>query len=171
MYKPEPNEYHERFAAYFESAPDVDLLTLLASEESLAFYKSIPENMLDYKYAEDKWSIKEILSHLIDGERIFSFRALWFARNNQIPLPGFDQKNVVRFSNASARSIDDLIEEYRVVRKSSFYLFKSFDEEMLKRQGGFDTIFCSVKALGYLTICHELHHISVIKERYLMEKK
>ena len=167
MYKPEPNEYDPRLSSYLEEMPDIELTSLLASDEALRFYKSIPENKGDYKYAEGKWSIKEILNHIIDGERIFSFRALWFARNNQIALPAFDEKNVVKFSNASARSLDDLLDEYSIVRKSSFYLFKNFDGDMLKRKVQFDTISLSVKAMGYLMIGHEIHHIKVIKEKYL----
>jgi hypothetical protein len=171
MYKPEPAEYDAKFSAYINEAPDKDLLSLLASDESIDFYESIPESKYNFKYAEGKWSIKEVLSHIIDGERIFCFRALWFARNNQIPLPGFDEKNVAKFSNASKRSINDLLEEYECVRKSTFYLFKNFNKEMLDRKGEFDKLCASVRALGYLILGHELHHMHVIKEKYLQEKK
>jgi hypothetical protein len=166
MFKPELHEYDSRISAYINEVPDKDLISLFSSNDSIEFYRSIPSVKHEFKYAEGKWSIKEIMNHIIDGERIFSFRALWFARNNSVPLPGYDDNNFALLSNASSRNFIDILEEFSIVRKSSLLLFKSFDEVMLSRRGKFDDKFATVKALGYIILGHELHHERIIKEKY-----
>jgi len=133
---------------------------------------SLPEEKLTYRYAEGKWTIKEILVHNIDDERIFSCRAMRYARNDNTPLPGFDQDEYAKYSGANLRSLDSIFEEYEAVRKSTITLFKYLPEESLNRIGsGIDTdgsiIERSVRAFVYHIAGHELRHMNIIKERYL----
>lgn len=167
LHKPYPNEYDPKLETYIAESQDEELSVMLDSENILNFFKGIPVNKYDYRYQEGKWSIKEIISHIIDAERIFSFRALWIARNIQASLPGYDENLAAHYSNANLRSYDDLLEEYRAARLSTKCLFRSFDAEMLRRKGDFDNKFATVKSLGYIILGHEAHHIKVIKEKYL----
>jgi uncharacterized damage-inducible protein DinB len=133
---------------------------------------SLPEEKLTYRYAEGKWTIKEILVHNIDDERIFSCRAMRYARNDNTPLPGFDQDEYAKYSGANHRSLDSIFEEYEAVRKSTITLFKYLPEESLIRKGtGIDTdgsiMERSVRAFLYHITGHELRHLKIIKERYL----
>jgi len=167
MFKPVASEYDQRLSGYILESPDKNLLELFSSTDTGDYYKRIPSSKYDYRYNPGKWSIKEILNHIIDGERIFSFRALWIARGCEIELPGYDENLFSRHSDADSRPFEKLIEEYSSVRVSTRLLFQSFNEQMLKRTGVFDNKFASVKSLGYLIIGHELHHIRVINEKYL----
>jgi len=133
---------------------------------------NLPEEKLTYRYAVGKWTIKEILVHNIDDERIFSCRAMRYARNDNTPLPGFDQDEYAKYSGANLRSLDSIFEEYEAVRKSTITLFKYLPEESLIRKGsGIDTdgsiIERSVRAFVYHIAGHELRHMYIIKERYL----
>lgn len=128
---------------------------------------SLPDEKLNYRYAEGKWSIKEIIGHLIDTERVMSYRALRFARFDSTPLMGFEENDWAKVSNASARSSNDLTDEFNLVRASTIMLFKSFDEKMISSSGEANKKQMSVRAIGYMIAGHELHHLSVIKERYL----
>jgi len=134
---------------------------------------SLPEEKLLYRYAEGKWTIKEILVHNIDDERIFSCRAMRFARNDNTPLPGFEQDDYARFSQANERGLDDIFEEYEAVRKGTITLFKYLPEESLMRKGfGIDTDGSlinerTVRAFVYHIAGHELRHMEIIKKRYL----
>lgn len=129
----------------------------------------LPESKLYYRYAEGKWSIKEILVHIIDDERIFSYRALRFARNEKINLVGFDQDAYTKFSEADKRSLDNIFEEYEAVRNSTIALFNGLPESSLDRMGhGTGTANdATVRALAYHIAGHELHHINFIKEKYI----
>jgi uncharacterized damage-inducible protein DinB len=133
---------------------------------------NLPEEKLTYRYAKGKWTIKEILVHNIDDERIFSCRAMRFARNDQTPLPGFEQDEYAKYSGANRRSIESIFEEYEAVRKSTIALFQHLPEESLMRLGnGIDTdgslIERTVRAFVYHIAGHELRHLKIIKERYL----
>jgi hypothetical protein len=127
----------------------------------------VPEEKLSYRYAEGKWTIKEIMAHLIDDERIYAYRALRFARNDQTELPGFDQDDYAIESAANERSLDDLLEEFAAVRRSTIALFNSFDERVWTRSGVASGNVMSVRAAAYHIAGHELRHLNIIKERYL----
>lgn len=135
--------------------------------------QSLPKEKLTYRYAEGKWTIKEILVHLIDDERIFAYRALRYARNDSTPLHGFDQDEYAKFSDANSRSLDSIFEEYEWVRKSTIALFEYLPEESFTRGGeGIDhdgSIINkrTVRGLAYHIAGHELRHFNIIKERYL----
>ncbi|MBJ2173180.1 DinB family protein [Aureibaculum sp. A20] len=121
-----------------------------------------------YKYEVDKWTIKELVQHIIDSERVFGYRALTFSRNDTTPLPGFDENQFVQYSNANDRSYGELLEELKVVRLSTILLFKSFDIADFEKVGVASGKSMSLKALGYIISGHLLHHLKIIEERYLI---
>ncbi|MEO5889500.1 MAG: DinB family protein [Ferruginibacter sp.] len=125
-----------------------------------------PEKLL-YKYAEGKWTIKEVIMHLVEMERIYSYRALRFARNDQAALPGFDADKYINFSGANERDVVSLLEEFTAVRQSAIALLNGLTDEALARSGVMNGYSVSVRALAYHIAGHELHHINIIKERYL----
>ena len=135
--------------------------------ELIELLNSIPESKWDYRYAEGKWSIREVVQHIIDAERIFCYRALRFARKDDTPLPGFDENTYVDNSDAGRRSKEDLVTELQTVRQSSFHLFKSFTKEQLDRSGTANGKPIYVKGIGFIIIGHALHHKNVLMERYL----
>ena len=136
-------------------------------EELRAFILFLPKQKLEYRYREEKWTIKEILVHLIDTERIFAYRALRVARNDKHDLRSFDPELYVPFSNANARSVENILEEYEAIRKSTYLLFTSFDEVAWERIGLADMNPLSVRAALYIIIGHEMHHLNIIRERYV----
>lgn len=121
----------------------------------------------DFAYAEGKWTLKELVQHIIDTERIFCYRALCFARNDKTNLPGFDQDLFVNNDNVNKRDYHTMLDEMETLRKSTIQLFDSFSEEALLRIGVASGNEISVRALGYLFSGHQIHHLNVIKERYL----
>ncbi len=147
-----------------------DELTEAFEKESASlvrFLDTIPADKYDYRYAEGKWTIKEVLQHIIDAERIFSYRALRFARKDATPLPGFDENLFAAAAKADTRSWDKLVEEFKVVRRSSELLFNSFDEEQFQSNGISSNSPNYVLGLGFILIGHAMHHQKIIKERYL----
>src|SRR5258706_6150717 len=133
----------------------------------MKFLESILPEKRDYRYAEKKWTIKESLQHVIDAERIFSYRALRFARKDPTPLPGFDENTFADNAKAGLRDWNDLVAEFKAVRISSEYLFASFDDEQLEAGGTANNSPVYVLGIGFLLIGHPMHHMKVIKERYL----
>lgn len=167
--RPVQSEYFEYYDKYVQLVPPGDLLDQYrrVHEQTQNFISSLNEDRLNYRYAEGKWTIKEILIHLADGERVFGYRALRFARKDPTPLSGFDENLWAPHSRAADRKITDILREFSAVRNASIELFQSFDEETLKRKGTANNKEISVRALAYIILGHELHHINVIKERYL----
>lgn len=168
--KPEPGEYAPYAIMYIGLLPDDDLILKHLDDNlrtTTEFMRSLPEEKLTYRYAKGKWTIKEILAHHIDDERIYTYRALRFARNDQTELPGFEQDDYTIESGANERSLDDLLEDFAAVRKSTITLFNSFDDRVLTRSGVASGNVMSVRAIAYHIAGHELHHLNVIKERYL----
>ena len=133
----------------------------------IKFVQNIPLEKFDYRYAEGKWTIKDIIQHIIDAERIFGYRALRISRNDKTPLPGFMENDYIENTNANGRSIQDLLTEFSAVRHSNLLLFKNFSEEQLVRLGTASNHTISVRALGFLMIGHQKHHQKVFQERYL----
>jgi uncharacterized damage-inducible protein DinB len=163
------HEFNPYYKPYIEALGEVDLLNTLKNQvhNYPQFLASIPEDKLTYSYAKGKWTIAEILVHVLDSERVFQYRALRFARNDNTPLPGFDQNVYVPFSGANSRSIDKIIKEYKAVRKSTIALYETFDETILKRKGIASNSPMSVAALGFIMCGHQKHHRNIIRERYL----
>ncbi|NQY05210.1 MAG: DinB family protein [Flavobacteriaceae bacterium] len=164
-----PEEYNPYYQCFIETSTDLSLLEAFDSTKKylINFYKAIPEDKYDYAYEEGKWTVKEILNHLIDVERIFSYRALRFARKETIDLPGFDQDQYVINANVLSRSLDSLLEEYSAVRQATISLFKSFSDDDLLTMGKASGSAMSVRALGFMILGHEKHHLKVLQERYL----
>lgn len=131
------------------------------------FVREIPMDKYDYRYAEGKWTIKDILQHLIDTERIFAYRALRFARTDETELPGFDETSYGNVAHGSDRSINELLTEMSALRHANIMMFKSFSSEDLLRKGTASGYRVSVRAFGFLLIGHQNHHIKIFKERYL----
>lgn len=163
------NEYSGGFATYIQAAANVELIEELeiCLHDFIKFVQNIPMDKFDYRYAEGKWTIKDIIQHLIDAERIFAYRALRISRNDKTPLPGFEENDYVKNTNANGRSIQDLLTEFSAVRQSTILLFKSLTDEQLKRIGIASNNEISVRALGFVTIGHQKHHQKVFQERYL----
>lgn len=133
----------------------------------LKFLETIPEAKHNYRYAEGKWTIKELLQHIIDGERVFDYRALRFARKDPTPLPGFDENLFAENAKVEKREWADLVEEFRAVRKSSEILFSSFDEEQLHSTGIASNHSNTVLAWGFIIVGHCTHHQKIMQTRYL----
>lgn len=160
-----PEYYHK----YTNQVPETDLMEAFKNETS-AFIKlldSIPSSKYDHRYAEGKWTIKEVLQHIIDAERVFAYRALRFARKDSTPLPGFDEKIFALNAKTDKRNWNDMVEEFKSVRRSSEQLFDSFDDEQLNAVGTASNASNYVLGFGYIIIGHSLHHMKIIKERYL----
>ncbi|MGJ8744638.1 DinB family protein [Polaribacter sp.] len=121
----------------------------------------------NFSYADGKWSLKELIQHVIDTERVFCYRALCFARNDTTALPGFDQDIFVENSKTNSRVFNDVLDEMQIVRKGTIFLYKSFSKEALLRVGVASGNKMSVRALGYLFSGHQKHHLNIVKERYL----
>ena len=164
-----PNEYAPYYANYIKLVPEQDIVKGLINqkEEVLHLFKAIPVFKHEYAYAKDKWTIKDILLHLIDTERIFAYRALRIARNDKTELPGFDENDFAREAKANDREYESLLKEYAVVREMTINLFENFNKETLLRIGMASNNNCSVRAIGYMILGHELHHKNIIIERYL----
>jgi uncharacterized damage-inducible protein DinB len=163
------NEYSKFNATYISALDNVNLIEELeiCLHDFIRFIQNIPMDKFDYRYAEGKWTIKDIIQHIIDAERIFSYRALRISRNDQTPLPGFEENDYVENTNANARSIQELLTEMATVRQSTLLLFKSFTEEQLQLMGIASNHPISVRAIGFLVIGHQKHHQRIFKERYL----
>jgi hypothetical protein len=164
-----PGDYHSFYQPYVDVLGEVDLMDMMESQldNFPRFIESIPADKWQYSYAADKWTVAEVLLHLIDAERVFQYRALRIARGDQTPLPGFDHDSYVPNSGASARSRESIINEYRSVREASLSLFRSFDEEQLNCRGTASKSTVSVGALGFLICGHQKHHRNKIREHYL----
>ena len=165
-----PNEYASYYGTYISQvSSEYTLLEELeiSVHRLIKFVQNIPLDKFDFRYAEGKWTIKDIIQHLIDAERIFAYRALRFARNDKTALPGFDENEYVDATNANKRSIQDLLTELAVVRQATLSLYKSFSDEELLRIGIASENPMSVRALGFVIIGHQNHHQRVFEERYL----
>ena len=170
--KAKKGDFPEYAEMYMKLMPD-DGLVLKHLEDNFLMVKeliySLPEEKLYHRYDEGKWSIKEVLVHIIDDERIFSYRALRFARNEQQNLIGFDQDSYILYSEADKRDLDNIFQEYEAVRKATIALFNGLPEDSLDRMGHGTGTFngATARALVYHIAGHELHHINLIKTLYL----
>lgn len=162
-------EYNSYYQTYLNKTNSSELKDGLRinRDKFLLFLKSIPSNKHEFRYEVGKWTIKEMLLHCIDTERIFAYRALRVARQDQTPLTGFDQDAYAEPSKANNRSFESLLNEYKSVREATISLFDSFDDDMLLAKGFASNSPISVRALGFIIMGHENHHCDVLKERYL----
>ncbi|RXG23482.1 DinB family protein [Leeuwenhoekiella aequorea] len=164
------SEYNPYYSNYISLvSPEIDLIDALEEGKDicLSFYRSIKEEKWTYSYDSGKWTILESLLHVIDTERIFAYRALRIARGDKTPLTGFEQDDYIKPSAANERSMESLLEEYKIVRESSILLFKSFSNEALLHIGSASDSALSARAAGFIICGHEIHHGNIIKTRYL----
>jgi len=169
--KPKDGEFPAYAGMYIRLLPDDGLVLKYLKEnfeKTRALVLSLPAEKLLYRYAKDKWTIKEVLVHIIDDERIYAYRALRFARNDKTELPGFDQDEYTHYSNANNRSIENILMEYEAVRNATIALYEGFNETALLRAGIANNNKVTVRALAYHIAGHELHHINIIKYKYLV---
>jgi len=154
---------------YVKQVEESDLLQALriSGHRALELVHSIPENKADFKYGPDKWTIRELLCHVIDTERIFTYRALRFGRNDKTPLSSFEENDYAPQANASGRSLQKIAMEMAHLRSSTIDLFEGFTPDMLLRKGPVNKNELSVISLGFIIAGHETHHCNILKERYL----
>lgn len=169
MPRPTTHDYASFYHNYVMNVQEDDVRIAFQQQSTFLdnFLSSIPESKADYAYAEGKWTVKQLLQHIIDAERIFTHRALWFARRSPSPLSGFDENEYADVADVSKRSVASLADEMRAVRKSSEFLFNSFTDKDLNTSGTANTHAITVNALGFVTLGHFLHHKRILEERYL----
>ena len=167
--KPSATTHPEYFQQYINQVIEDDLKQAFKNQMPAAeiFFQSVSEELSKRKYAEGKWTIKEVLQHIIDAERVFSYRAMCFARKEQSILPSFDENSYTINSNANNRDWNGMIEEFTATRKSTEYLFNSFTDDALNTVGKASNYTITVAALGFITVGHVEHHIRIIQERYI----
>ncbi len=162
-------EYFSYYKGYVDLVDDLPLIEALESGliATNKFFETIPNAKLHFQYAKEKWTPKEILLHLIDTERVFCYRALYFARNAGSSIEGFDENIFGANCNANERDLDDLLKEFFSVRNATLHLFTSLSDEALKRGGKANGNELSVRSIGFIICGHEIHHKNLIEERYL----
>jgi uncharacterized damage-inducible protein DinB len=169
--KPQPTEYDPYYNTYISKVPDGDVIALLRrlSASSYQFFSNLSDERATFAYDKGKWTVKEVLGHIIDTERTFAYRLFCFSRDS-VELPTMDQNIFVSNSNSNSRTIENLAEEFRATRESNIYLIESLTDEQLGRTGIASGKSVSVRALVYMLVGHELHHLGVLKERYSLHE-
>ncbi len=166
---PDRTEAAEYYFTYIDRVTGTDVLAMLEAQASdvPAFFESIPDERSLHRYEPGKWSIREVLSHINDTERLFAFRAFWFARGFDVPLPSFDQNVAVAAAGADGRSWRSHIDEFRAVRAATLSFFRTLPDEVWPRRGVASGNPFTVKALAFITAGHVAHHDAIVRERYL----
>ena len=167
--KPDSGEFLQYYSRYIDLVPEGDIVATLSSQmdETRKLLRQFPETMATYRYGPGKWTVNEVLGHLIDAERIFSIRALRFARNDSTPLPGFEQDDYVANGNFNNCALSELAAEFEAARASTLFFFRHLDESAWLRRGTASSAAVTVRALAYIIAGHELHHRGILRERYL----
>jgi len=167
--RPDLNRVPSFYHGYINLVEEDDLMTAFRNQspQLMKFLGSIPKEKHDHYYAAGKWTIRELIQHMIDGERIFCYRALRFARKDPAPLAGFDENFYGQTSKADKRNWNDLLEEFKILRQSSEILFKNFDEEQLDSSGICNNASNYVLGWGFIIVGHVTHHMKILRERYL----
>ncbi len=157
------------FHTYIRQVEEGDILEILQAQvgEIRNFFQAIPVDKWDYAYADGKWTLKEVLGHILDTERIFGYRALRFSRKDATDLPGFDENDFVTHGNFQHRTPESLIEEFDLLRRSNLLMLENLPSDGLERLGTANSLLVSVGAIAWILAGHPVHHIGVIRERYL----
>ena len=166
--RPDESEYAPYYGRYIALVPGGDIAAILVSqqEEMGRFLKFLSEEQGEYRYAEGKWSVKEVVGHLIDAERVFAFRALAFSRGDTQPYPGMEQDDYARGANYGERSLSDIADEFASVRIATLHLLGGMSDEMLLRRGTASEVVFSVRSIFHIIAGHERHHRAVLREKY-----
>lgn len=167
--RPNPGDYSDYYYNYVKLVESEDIIKALHEQNKITqdILNSFSEHKGNYRYADGKWTVKEVVGHLIDTERVFAYRALCIARGDKKSLPGFEQDDYVKEGNFNRRELFDLNYEFRLLRESNLLLFKSFTPEMFRRKGFANESSISVLAILFIIAGHEKHHMNILKERYL----
>jgi hypothetical protein len=163
------NEHPSYYSKYIDLVEDGNIVEILENQKSemSKLLNSLGEEAANFSYAADKWSIKEVVGHIIDVEKVFTYRAFRFARNDKTPLAEFDQDNYIKYANFNARTMIDIAEEFRAVREMSIIQFGSFNDEIMTCTGTASGSNFSVRSISYIIAGHEIHHRQVINTKYL----
>ena len=167
--KPITEDVPAYYNYYIGLSNETDLLAALKSsmDETLGFIACIPSDKEEYRYADGKWTLKEVLRHVIDTERIFAYRALRFSRKDATELPGFDENSFNANSNASSRKMQDMAKEFKSVREASISLYEYMNDDMLDFKGKANNNLVTSRGIGWMIVGHNIHHCKVMRERYL----
>ena len=167
--RPEPNEAASYYSMYINRVTSDDVVAELTTQldETVAFLSAISEEQSLQRYAPDKWSIRELLGHVNDGERVFMYRAMWFARGFEDPLPSFDQEIGFKFAESDKISWTSHVEEFRAIRSSTIAFFRNLPTDAWMRSGVASDSPVTVRAIAYIVAGHLSHHVNVLRERYL----
>ena len=168
MQRPDKEEYDPYYEHYVSLVGDDDVTSVLAEQSAQLrdLFAGVPEEKGSLSYAEGKWTVKELLSHLIDGERMFAYRLLRISRGDKTPIEGFEQDGYIENSNANRRSFDELLHEFELLREANLLLVNNLDDDSTKRTGTANNVSISVRALVYIMAGHIRHHIEILKTRY-----
>jgi len=169
MNRPLPTEYATFHSTYIDKIGEGDIIDILEQQQESTYqlFKSVPPEKADYAYAEDKWTLKQVLGHMIDTERIMAYRTLRFSRGDSKELQGFEQEDYIRNARFNEFDLMAMAEEFRLLRKVNLLFFKSLNAEEKQRGGVASGYVVSVNALLYIIAGHEKHHVGIVKERYL----
>jgi uncharacterized damage-inducible protein DinB len=173
---PNPDHAPQYARYYFEralAAGDDDLLAVLEQNKAtvLDFIRSLPEDKAEFQYAEGKWTLKSVLAHINDTERVFQFRALNCSRRDTSPIPGFEEDHYAMNANTYGRNYEDLAQEFESIRNATISLFRYMDDRMLDFTGTANNNVISARSAGWIIVGHAIHHVGIIKERYLVESE
>ena len=169
MNRPQKSDCEEYYFTYINQVPEGDIFQIMEMQmpETISMLENLSDEKTEYRYQPNKWSVKEVLGHVIDAERVFAYRALCIARNDPAALPSMEQDDYVKFGQFGHRTIRDLCEEFHHVRLANIVMFKSFDEEVLMRRGIASGFEFTVRSFPFILAGHERHHQKVLRDRYL----
>lgn len=166
--RPQPDEYGDFYEGYINlvNEPNVIQSLIQQGQQVYALIRQLTDDEVNHRYAEDKWSVKEIIGHLVDTERIMAYRALCISRGEQTALPGYDHESYVEQGNFDQRSLQSLSTEYDALRNANISMFSSFSKEQMLRKGTANKVSVSVRALAFIIAGHEKHHLNILEEKY-----
>jgi uncharacterized damage-inducible protein DinB len=169
MTRPDPSEHAPYFSRYIDLVPENDVVTALEaqSDETQKLFASLDDERAAYRYAPDKWSIKGVIGHMTDTERVFAYRLLAIARGDETPLPGFDENEYAKHANFDQWSLCDLTESLAATRRANLLLMRNLSDDDWNRRGVANNNATSARALAFTMLGHERHHLKVLRERYL----
>lgn len=169
--RPQSDEYYEYYQQYVSKVPEGDLISLLREQalDTVTMLQGLSPSQADHAYAPGKWTVKQVIGHIIDAERVFVYRAMCFARRDATALPPFDENSYVDNANFQSRTLADLLEELQLVRAATIQFAKTLDVESLTNRGTASGRSVTVRALLYIVAGHERHHANLLRERYLSQ--
>lgn len=167
--KPASSEYHDFYAGYVNQVINEDILSFLQkqNDEVSTFFRQIPEGKINYAYAQGKWTVKQLVRHISDAERVFGYRALTIARKDQTQLPGFDEGDYIASADDSDNVYESLVQEFQVLREANIHMIRNFNDQCFAQIGNANGTPISVRAIIYIMAGHVAHHKKIIEERYL----